>query len=274
MAEMTRKLLALLAPAFMLLVAGGTASAQQMPSTCHAVAERGGNLLHRASVDPSTLGSGEVAITYVGHAAFRIETRGGTSVVTDYNGMAGAGGPPTAVTMNHAHSTHYTDYPDPAIEHVLRGWNPSGDGPAQHYLQLSDMLIRNVPTDLYYNGIMTEKDGNSIFIFEAEGLCIGHLGHLHHKLTPEHIAMIGRIDVLFVPVDGTYTMSQGAMIELAEMLRSSIVIPMHFFSNYSLQRFVTGMEAKFVTRLAGGNRITVSLADLPSQPTVMVMLPY
>ncbi len=37
--------------------------------------------------------------------------------------------------------------PDPAIPHVLRGW---GDGrtPTEHHLDLGEMLVRNVPTDI------------------------------------------------------------------------------------------------------------------------------
>ena len=44
---------------------------------------------------------------------------------------------------------------------------------------VDDVYIRNVPTDIRNGGAM-EADGNSIFIFEVAGLCIGHLGHLHH----------------------------------------------------------------------------------------------
>ena len=44
------------------------------------------------------------------------------------------------------------------------------------------MLVRNVPTDIRgWGGQAIENYGNSIFVFEAEGLCIGHLGHLHHE---------------------------------------------------------------------------------------------
>ena len=58
------------------------------------------------------------------------------------------------------------------------------------------------------------RDGNSIFIFEVAGLCIGHLGHLHHKLDDSHFAQIGRIDILMVPIDGSYTMSLDGMSEI------------------------------------------------------------
>lgn len=268
------RFLVLAVTALLGLAANAAIAQERQPSTCLAIAGRPGPLLHKASLQTAQLQSGEVRITYVGHSAFRIESPGGVVAVTDYNGMHGDGGLPAIVTMNHAHSTHYTDFPDPGIPHVLRGWNPAGDGPAEHYLTVGDMLVRNIATDLYYESILREENGNSIFVFEVSGLCIGHLGHLHHKLTPEHIAKIGRIDVLFIPVDGTYTMSQAGMIELAEQLRSSVVIPMHFFSTFSLQRFVSGMAEKFETQMPGGNEYVVSLNSLPANPAVVVLSPY
>lgn len=259
---------------FAVLLAGtGLAAAQS--SICQAIVEERGTpkpvpVGYRAAA----LAADEVSITYVGHSAFRITSPQGVAVVTDYAGYFGDGPPPDVVTMNHAHSSHYTSSPDPGIAHVLRGWNPDGEDPARHRVEVGDMYIRNVTTDLYYETLMREKDGNSIFIFEVAGLCIGHVGHLHHKLTPEHIAEIGRIDILFLPVDGNYTMSIAGMIELAEQVRSSMVIPMHYFSTFTLQRFVAGMSEKFETQVAQSNTVTVSLKTLPQSPTVMVLSPY
>ena len=69
-------------------------------------------------------------ITFLGHASFLIETPQGVRVVTDYNGVNVPEFPPDIATMNHAHSTHYTDHPDPRIKYVMHGWRDDG-GPAQ-----------------------------------------------------------------------------------------------------------------------------------------------
>ena len=256
---------------------GGSAHAQSdgsqpVPSKCMAIAQSLPKAQF-ASYQPAQAEAGEVVITYAGHSTYIIETPGGVRVATDYSGAYGADPLPRVVTMNKAHRTHFSPSPDPAIEYVLRGWNEDGDGPARHAVVVDDIYIRNVPTDIRrFDGM--EKDGNSIFVFEVADLCIGHLGHLHHKLTPEHIARIGRIDVLFVPVDGTYTMSLAGMIELAGQLRSSMVIPMHFFSLYTLQRFIAGMKEKFEIVIAPGNSTKVSLKTLPERPQVMALSPY
>lgn len=222
-----------------------------------------------ASLD---LAEGEVSIDFVGHASFRIETPEGVTAVTDFAGWWGDGDTPEIVTMNKAHSSHWTPFPDPSIANVLRGWNPEG-GEAVHWLELGDMLVRNVPTDIRTWDGTVETFGNSIFIFEVGGLCIGHLGHLHHKPTDLHYGMIGRLDVVMAPVDGGYTMNLPAMIEVLKRLRARVVLPMHWFGESNLQRFLAGMADEFEVRPMDAGALTVSLDSLPTRPTVMVLRP-
>jgi len=211
-----------------------------------------------------------VSITYVGHSTFRIVAPDGTTIATDYAGFAGEGPLPDVVTMNHAHSSHWTAYPDPAIAYVLRGWNPEG-GRANHFLTVGEVLIRNVPTDIRRYGSV-EEDGNSIFIFEIAGLCLGHLGHLHQPLNDAQVAEIGRLDVVFVPIDGTYTMNHAAMMTVVERLRASLAIPMHWFSTYNLNAFAARTrEHGLAVNSRDGPTITVSLNTLPETPTFTIL---
>ena len=174
--------------------------------------------------------------------------------------------------MNHAHSSHWTANPDPAIPHVLRGWGPFGEG-IQHHLELDDVLIRNVSTDIRSEFGGQEDKGNSIFIFEIAGLCIGHLGHLHHEPSEEQYAAIGRLDVVMAPVDGGMTVPIGTMIRILQRLRSSVVIPMHWFSDYGLGTFLQGMDEDFAIEIRDGSAIDLSLRTLPRRPTVVVLRP-
>jgi len=217
--------------------------------------------------------SDTVRITYVDHSTFRLATPAGVVIATDYAGYAGAGPVPSVVTMNHAHETHYTDFADPNIAQVLRGWNPDG-GPAKHNLKVGDVQIRNVPTDIRLWGETFPPVGNSSFIFEVADLCIGHLGHLHYKLTPEQLALIGRLDIVFAAVDGSYTLAIPSMIEVLQDLRASLVIPMHFFGSESLGEFLAGMRETFEIKIQRGATIEVSLKTLPRRPTVLVLTPY
>src|SRR3712207_2123374 len=124
---------------------------------------------------PAALQKGEVRLTFVGHATFLIESPTGVKVATDYNDYVRPDVTPDIVTMNRAHSTHHSYAPDPNIRTILRGWNPNG-GPARHDVQLGDVRVRNVATNIRDWSGGTERDGNSMFVFEVADLCIAHLG--------------------------------------------------------------------------------------------------
>ena len=244
------------------------------PSRCVAVAD----LLPGATyVNVTPAGAnvqGEVNITYAGHSTYVIETPGGVRVATDYSGVYGSQPLPDVVTMNRAHSTHYTLFPDPKITHVLHGWGENGQ-PALVSKRVGDVYIRNVTTDIrrYYGddgGGGMIRDGNSIFIFEVAGLCIGHLGHLHHKLDESHFAAIGRLDIVMVPIDGTYTMSLDGVSEITRRLRASVVLPMHRFAT-PLDEFMRLIGQQFTIDQRSERTMKISRETLPGTPTVIIL---
>ena len=261
----------LLSLAAALVLIAGAVPASAAVSRCIAFAQGPAPEIIPAAVVPAR--APEVDIEYVTHSTFRITTPEGIIIATDYAGYAGAGPPPHVATMNHAHYTHYTDYPDTAIKHVLRGWNPAG-GAAAHHLDLADVMVRNVTTDIRSWGGLVERDGNSIFVFEVADLCIGHLGHLHHMPTDEQFAKIGRLDIVFAAVDGSLTLDHPTMIAVMQKLRASLVIPMHYFGAGSLEAFLAGMRADFAIRINEEPRTRVSLTGLPRRPTVLVLPGY
>jgi L-ascorbate metabolism protein UlaG (beta-lactamase superfamily) len=257
-----------------ILLAMPAAAQDRRPSHCIAIAEAPGlRYLHHASYG-APLDEFTVRLNFVDHAMFLLETRGGLRAVTDYNGFIGDVPPPDIVTMNRAHSTHWTPNPDPAIPHVLPGWSERVGEPADHWLDLGEMLVRTVSTDIRSSaGSGREENGNAIFIFEVEGLCIGHLGHLHHEPTEAQYAAIGRLDVVMAPVDGGLTMDIGTMTRVLQRLRSSVVLPMHWWGRGSLDRFLAGMEGEFAVERRDAHHLDVSLRTLPDRPTVIVLQP-
>ena len=252
-----------------------SAAQDRRPSHCIAIAQNtpGIDYLHKASFR-APVPDFSVRLRYVAHASFLIQSEDGLSAVTDFTGFVGnVDFTPDVVTMNHAHSTHWTANPDPAIPNVLRGWGETHGQPARHYLDLGGMVVRNVPTDIRSWDGAREANGNSIFVFESAGLCIGHLGHLHHEPSDEQYAALGRMDVVMAPVDGGYTMPLENMMNVLRRLKARIVIPMHWFADGSLGRFLAGMEDDFEIIETGGSEITVSLRTLPERPTIMVLRP-
>lgn len=247
---------------------------ERIPSHCIALAQGPERVMpasFREAVPPDA-----VRISYIDHAMFLIQTMS-VSAITDFSGHIGnVDFLPDVVTMNHAHSTHWTAFPDPAIPHVLRGWGEDGQA-ASHRLDLGEMLVRNVPTDIRgrFGGGTVEPDGNSIFVFEAAGLCIGHLGHLHHEPTDEDFALLGRMDVVMVPVDGGLTLDHPTLVRTLDRLRARIVIPMHWFGDATLNAFLQDMEQETGYRVERRTEsdMVLTLRDLPDELTVVVLQP-
>ena len=86
--------------------------------------------------------------------------------------------------------------------------------------------------------------------------------------------MIGRLDVVMAPVDGGRTVDVPTMVRILKRARASIVLPMHWWGDGSLDYFLDGMRDEFRIERKTGNSITVSLRGLPSQPRVVVLRPF
>lgn len=264
--------LAMSAPAF----AQGAASPAPKPemmANCPGLVAGRSPLFVPAAFRVAALAADQVRISYVGHSTFLIESPQLVRIATDYSGYNRPLVLPDIVTMNHAHSSHYTDHPEPGIKHVLRGWSHD-EKPARIDMTFKDVRVRNVPTNIRTWGGDTERHGNSIFVFETANLCIAHLGHLHHTLTQAQLDEIGRVDVVMVPVDGGATLDLEGMFEVLKALKAPLMIPMHYFSAYTLDRFLARVRQEWEVEIAEVPSVVISKTSLPIKPKVMVLPGY
>jgi L-ascorbate metabolism protein UlaG (beta-lactamase superfamily) len=264
-------IVALLAAAFALLA--GPAAAR-----CSKNLVQFGSGVQVASLDSFQLAAdmspNRATITFLGHSSYQIDTPQGVRAITDYNGVNGFGRRPDIVTMNNAHSTHFADDPEEGITYALRGW-PSrpGETEAKHEVTLKDMKVWNVPTNARdWGGGAARINGNSIFIYAIGDLCIAHLGHLHHRLTNDHLDELGRIDVLMVPIDGSYTMGMPLMVDVIRQIQPSVVLPMHYWGRGQLDRFeglMAALDAEFIW--PDGRSVEIVKEQLPEKLTVIAV---
>ena len=254
----------------LLVAPGGHAEASCLPVAQAPAKSLPAALLARLApaAHAATLPAGTLELTFLGHSSFLIRTPEDVTAVTDFNDYIRAPLAPDIVSMNNAHESHFSDNVPLAVKHVLRGWGDAS-GPALHAVREKDLFVRNVPTNVRDWG-GTRYAGNSIFVFEAADLCIAHLGHLHHVLTPEHLAALGAIDILLTPVDGSYTLAQPLMLEVIESIRPSLIIPMHYFGPSTLARFLDLLRERFEVRTSDSPTVTLSRATLP-QKQVLVL---
>ena len=252
------------------LVAGDGAGV--IPAVLRVTAPKPG-ASNSSAFELAALNPDQVRLTFLGHATFLIESPQLVRIATDYNDYIKTPLVPDIATMNHAHDTHYTDHPDPAIKYVLRGWGTSPEQPAIWDLKYRDVRVRNVPTNIrsFYGSTTTERYGNSIFIFEIANLCIAHLGHLHHTLTPQQLNEIGRVDVVMAPVDGSYTLDLDGMMEVLTALKAPLIIPMHYYGQYILDRFLDRARKLWDVETAEVPSVVVSKGTLPTPSKVLVL---
>ncbi len=161
-------------------------------------------------------------ITYLGHSSFRIKTKSATIVTDPFNpDMVGIKLSPVEadiVTVSHEHEDH-------AFVQKVTGVKKVIQGPGEY--EVSGVSIMGFPSfhDTKEGG---ERGKNTIYVYEAEGLRLAHLGDLGHELSDELVSQMGTIDILMIPVGGVYTIGSKEATLVESKIDPYFVLPMHY----------------------------------------------
>jgi len=212
-------------------------------------------------------------IKWLGHSAFLLTTTDGTSVITDPYVPGSFSGQirydpinetADAVTISHHHHDHDGVSHLPGKPKVFEGTGTFKAG-----------SIGIAGFETFHDANQGAGRGrNTVFVFEADGLKVCHCGDLGHVLTTQQVAAIGKIDVLLVPVGGTFTVDAAAAQKIAEQLAARVTIPMHYktdklgFGIAGVDDFVQGRTN---VKRVGSSEVEVSADRLPSRPEIWVM---
>jgi L-ascorbate metabolism protein UlaG (beta-lactamase superfamily) len=119
-----------------------------------------------------------------------------------------------------------------------------------------------------------QRRGNMIlYRFICDNITFCHLGDLGHELDEKTIQQIGKIDILFIPVGGNYTIDAEQAWHVIERLMPKIAIPMHYrIEGLSLP--IAGIDI-FLDKnpyklLKVGNEIDIEKDELPKEPEVWI----
>jgi L-ascorbate metabolism protein UlaG (beta-lactamase superfamily) len=161
-------------------------------------------------------------IRWLGHSCFLLTADDGTKIVTDpFNETVGYL-PPTVsadyITVSHDHFDHNSVRSIDGKPKIVKTAGEHKTG--KHKV---------TGIESFHDSSMGAKRGpNLIFLFEIDGLRLVHLGDLGHHLTEKQVEEIGRVDILLIPVGGTYTIDGAEAVEVVHQLNPKLVIPMHF----------------------------------------------
>lgn len=162
-------------------------------------------------------------LEYLGHSSFKLTLADGAVLVMDPYGSFYQYPlrrlKADICTVSHHHGDH------DAVS-SLEG-NPLVLDTAGVHLPKDGITVQGIPT--FHDEVQGKKRGsNLIFLIEAEGLRLAHLGDLGHRLAPEQMAPLQNLDLLLLPVGGYYTIDASTAAAVMQDLAPKVTIPMHY----------------------------------------------
>ena len=214
-----------------------------------------------------------LTIEWLGHSTFQITSSKGTRVLTDPHGafdLPRPTSPQHIVTTSHRHGPHSSVHMAQGTPVVLHGLTPSGEDWQKISTTIRDVSVYVVPA-FHDKSRGMQRGKNAIFVFRVDDICIAHLGDLGHILGPDQLKMMGKIDILLVPIaGGYYTVTASEAREVTQQVNPKIAIPMHFWWEQAAQEYVQGVErVKFWDTPV----LRISKPELP-QPIQTVVMPW
>ncbi len=209
-----------------------------------------------------------IKIRWHGHACFDISDD--VTIVTDpHDGSSiGIKPPKTKADIVLVSHDHYDHNKVRMVE--KEGTEIIGAGEKEVY----GVMIKGIGA--YHDKEKGSKRGEiTIFMFTIEGLTFCHLGDLGHVLDEEKVKEIGKIDILFIPVGGVFTLDGREALEICRKIQPKVIVPMHYkISGLSLpiervDDFLVHVEGEYPVRHVA-NEIEIEKEDLPSSGEIWV----
>ena len=133
---------------------------------------------------------------------------------------------------------------------------------------LESVAAEEIERDL---GGEIKKTSRGVVVFRVDDICIAHLGDLGHILGPDQLKMMGKIDILLVPIaGGYYTVTATEAREVTKQVNPKIAIPMHFWWEQAVQEYTQGVER---VKMFNSPALKISEPQLP-QPTQTIVMPW
>jgi L-ascorbate metabolism protein UlaG (beta-lactamase superfamily) len=146
-------------------------------------------------------------------------------------------------------------------------------GPGEY--EVKEVFIQGIPA-FHDSSLGKERGTNTIYTIEAEDLKICHLGDLGQKeLQPEQIEKIGEVDILMIPVGGTYTISAKEAVKIMSQIEPSIIIPMHY-QLPKLKIKLDGIDSFFkvmgIKKLDSLSKLSIKKKDISPEEAKIIVL--
>jgi L-ascorbate metabolism protein UlaG (beta-lactamase superfamily) len=208
-------------------------------------------------------------IYWGGQALFRIKGKGATVIVDPFDPAVTGLKLPKEMEADIALVTH--PHPDHNNLKAVAGEPLEITGPGEY--DVKGVAITGI--SVYHDPQKGEERGkNTIYNIEIDGLNIVHLGDLGHVLTEDQVQDLGNVDILMVPVGGTFTIDAEPATEVVSQLEPKIILPMHY--GYTGLKYELDDVEKFLKEMGVENptaqsKLTITKDKLPDEPIVVLL---
>jgi L-ascorbate metabolism protein UlaG (beta-lactamase superfamily) len=209
-------------------------------------------------------------IKWFGHSCFLLTSAQGLTLLMDpFKTESYLNYPPVQtnadiVTVSHEHFDHNHLADITGKAEVLRGG-----------LDKSINSIHVKGLSVFHDDVEGKERGiNTIFCVKMDDINICHLGDLGHVLSAAEIGLIGKVDLLLIPVGGVFTIGIDQADKIIGAIEPRITIPMHYktercqFLQWSADDFIKGKKG---VRETGSSEIEINVTDLPAEPEIIVL---
>ncbi|MBQ4473179.1 MAG: MBL fold metallo-hydrolase [Lachnospiraceae bacterium] len=155
-------------------------------------------------------------ITWLGHSCFKVEKNGYSVVLDPYAdgtvpGLASLRESANRVYCSHEHGDH------------------NGRSCVEIVTGIKSCPFEHTEIVSYHDDAMGSKRGtNTIHVLDDGEVRLVHMGDQGCDLTVAQKTILGKPDVLLIPVGGYYTIDAVQAKKLADELGAKLIIPMHF----------------------------------------------
>ncbi len=170
------------------------------------------------------------------------------------------------------------DHPDHNNIQLIKGTGLSPEpfvisGPGEY--EIKGVMIYGIPS-YHDNNQGAERGENTIYLIETEGIWLAHLGDLGQKtLENGQLEQLRNVDILLIPVGGTYTIDAKDASNIISQIEPRIIIPMHYkiqglkLNIDGVNKFVKemGLKAEEIT-----GKFKIQKKNLPQEETKLIIL--
>jgi len=212
-------------------------------------------------------------IKWYGHSAFLITSDEGIKIIMDPYEPGAFGGQLSygkikdqadIVITSHDHGDHNYTKDLPGTPQIVKG---SGSK------TIKGISIKGIPT--YHDPSKgSERGTNTVFTLKIDNIQLCHLGDLGHLLSDKELAEIGPVDILLIPVGGFFTIDPKEATQVAEQIKTKILIPMHFKTakcGFPIAPVEDFLKGKVNTKRPKTSEVTFDKASLPQQTEITVL---